>query len=140
MDSPETRMARLEVLLETTLNQVKGLKEDMERFMDKLSSLQLVEERNRRLEQDLRSLESKCQSVREDLDSYRKEQQLTNDKFNRYIYIISGIVLACSIAWGVVGSYVSSSFSKMMVLVAEHSHESHTQKPSSTALTDPSPK
>jgi len=71
------------------------------------------------------------------LENYKSEQQKVNDKFNRYIYIVSGIVLACSVGWAVVGSYISTSFSKMLVLVADQNHELHTQKPPLVPVPEP---
>jgi hypothetical protein len=116
-------MARLEVLLETTLNQVKGLKDDVERYFDRLSSVQIVEERNRRLEQDLNRISAQCADHQRAMELFKEEQQAKNDKFNRYIYTVSGIVLACSIGWGIVGSYVSSTVSKIMTMVANNQHQ-----------------
>ena len=129
-DSPEARMARLEVLLETTLNQVKGLKDDVERYFDRLGSLQIVEERNRRLEQDLNRISTQCSAHQASMDKFKEEQSEKDERSNRYIYTFSGILLACSVAWGLVGTYVSRSVADVMDVVdKQHTAETKQAEP-----------
>jgi hypothetical protein len=54
------------------------------------------------------------------MDKFKADQNEKDERYNRYIYTFSGILLACSVAWGLVGTYVSRSVADVMDVVSKH--------------------
>lgn len=124
-DVQDVKLAHLEDKLDSLRADIAKANSTLERLGERMAIVPLMEERIHRTQASVDAAFTLIRKVEERVDANKTAQEVRNAKVDKTLYLATGFVLALSVIWGLVGTYVGNSVSEVLKLLAtQHTQES----------------